>query len=308
MLSVPWAASPAQAQYPGENGYRTAVHQVAVSAPCLGSMYHEDPTKAALISEHGGGVAFSADGRYIAAEAGAFHLPGVEERPLDERLYVWDVVECTPLRDLGPSGGSAWGGGGVSWSPDATEIAMIRDDDLVVISAATGETLRKLTNTPGIREAHPSWSPDGKVVAYDAPDGIHVVKARSKARGNAKGHDRLLIPDGSHPDFHPDGKQIAYITDVEPFGSSIAIAHARSGRHVATLPRTIWTVSEFVWSPDGQFFYFAGDVPPVVEPGGPEQGCFVVTLAGEIVERETWDNPCSWVAWQPRPTSRSAGA
>jgi hypothetical protein len=52
--------------------------------------------------------------------------------------------------------------------------------------------------------ASPSWSPDGAQLAYEAPDGIHVVAVGDLSRGaGAISGGGLVIPGASQPDWGP---------------------------------------------------------------------------------------------------------
>ncbi len=52
-----------------------------------------------------------------------------------------------------------------SLSPSGLRVAVEARGEIFSVPATTGDT-RNLTNTVGNRERHPSWSPDGKVIAY----------------------------------------------------------------------------------------------------------------------------------------------
>ncbi|WP_127507737.1 PD40 domain-containing protein [Actinoplanes solisilvae] len=61
----------------------------------------------------------------------------------------------------------------LDWNPTGRTIAVAADGDLWLVDPLTG-VRRRLTNTPGVVEAHPVWSPDGRWLAYgrgaDDPD------------------------------------------------------------------------------------------------------------------------------------------
>ena len=70
-----------------------------------------------------------------------------------------------------------------SWSPDgAWVVVMVSEDDghdytasdLVAVRA-DGSARVALTTTPGRLEMNPSWSPDGRAVAFDDGDALYLL-------------------------------------------------------------------------------------------------------------------------------------
>jgi TolB protein len=152
-------------------------------------------------------------------------------------------------------------------SPDGRRIvfASTRDGDPeIYVMNAAGSRAQRLTSTPG-RDAHPSWSPDGKTIAFQSP--------------RLEGHTRIFLmdADGSHqrpltnnrgfcgvPSWSPDGKQIAFqcTDDVSrtKTGSpwQLFIVETSGGE-----PRRLVqsTANDQVpnWSPDGRRIIFYSD-------------------------------------------------
>ncbi|HEX9760358.1 MAG TPA: hypothetical protein VGA40_05545, partial [Candidatus Acidoferrales bacterium] len=84
--------------------------------------------------------------------------------------------------------------------------------EIVTVPAAKGDP-RNLTNTPGVMERYPSWSPDGKWIAYFSEEsGEYALHLRDQT---AKGEVRKISL-GNPPSFFfspvwsPDNKKIAY--------------------------------------------------------------------------------------------------
>jgi len=73
--------------------------------------------------------------------------------------------------------------------------------------------VRNLTNTPGVHERAPSWSPDGKSIAYFSDAGgeyqLHVRPADGK--GQAKVHKLDGAGFYEDPVWSSDSLKIAYL-------------------------------------------------------------------------------------------------
>jgi tricorn protease len=95
-------------------------------------------------------------------------------------------------------------------SPSGTRAVFEARGELFTVPAKDGAT-RNLTETPGVREMAPSWSPDGKSIAYlsDA-SGEYEVYLRPQAGGEA----RRLTTDGGvwrfRPMWSPDSRMLAF--------------------------------------------------------------------------------------------------
>jgi len=95
-------------------------------------------------------------------------------------------------------------------APDATRLAFAVLDRLYVMDWPDG-TPRRLTEQE-ITEAQPTWSPDGRWIAYVtwSEDGGHIYKVRADGRGDPQ---RLTSLDGIYqrPAWSPDGGRIVAI-------------------------------------------------------------------------------------------------
>lgn len=94
---------------------------------------------------------------------------------------------------------------------------------------ADGTGLRRLTKSPW-REFDPSWSPDGRSIAYRSEPNEYPELWVMNADGSGQ---HRLTRDGGFPDWSPGCSRIAYATAGGSSGrSSIAIMNADgSGRH-----------------------------------------------------------------------------
>jgi Tol biopolymer transport system component len=163
------------------------------------------------------GMSFTPDSRELVASYGGkiwripsdggdpveipFHVTaGLEIGPLVEFDYpIEDTPEFTirQIRDAVPS-------------PDGTRLAFAALDRLYVMGWPDG-TPRRLTDMD-VTEAEPTWSPDGRWIAYVtwSAEGGHIYKVRADGRGDAR---RLTEVDGIYqqPAWSPDGGRIVAV-------------------------------------------------------------------------------------------------
>ena len=126
-----------------------------------------------------GGIAFQQGGKL-------YRLDPSSERVSEVKVDVPDDGAETAPREADASGfvrvKDALGGVDYSLSPNGSALLVSAHGDLVRVTArgAPGD----LTRTPGVDEDHPSWSPDGRTIAYatDA-DGEQQVAVRPAAGG-----------------------------------------------------------------------------------------------------------------------------
>lgn len=126
----------------------------------------------------------------------------------------------------------------------------------LVISDADGQNIRNAMNSsePIIS---PSWSPDGKKVAYvsfeDRKSVIYVhelATGRRTALSNQKGNN-------SAPSWSPDGKKLAISLSKD--GNTQVYAINADGTDLSRLTRGSTIDTEPQFSPDGRFIYFTSD-------------------------------------------------
>lgn len=185
--------------------------------------------------------------------------------------YVWRLdlktekaarIPITLASDRAPLG-TAWKDvkenvSGASLSPSGTRVILEARGDLFSVPAKDGQT-RALTDTQGVRERAPVWSPDGKRVAYlsDAT-GEYEIWVRA-ADGSLE--PKQLTRDGApwkfDPAWSPDGKKLAYgdrrhrlrVLDVE----SGAVTDVDTG--------TREDLDTYVWSPDSRWLAYEKSHP-----------------------------------------------
>ena len=147
-----------------------------------------------------------------------------------------------------------------SLSPTGVRAAFEARGEIVTVPAKKGDT-RDITNTTGVTERFPAWSPDGQTLAYfsDVGGRYHLELKTQDGMGEARS-----IPLGEGDDYYytpvwsPDGKSIAYSNsrgeiwyvdvvsgrttrvDVNPFGDAggMRLSWSPDSRWI-TYPRSI---------------------------------------------------------------------
>ena len=144
----------------------------------------------------------------------------------------------------------------------------------LVISDADGQNIRNAMNS-GEPIISPSWSPDGKKVAYvsfeDRKPVIYVhelATGRRIALSNQKGNN-------SAPAWSPDGKKLAVSLSRDGNTQIYTINADGSDLHRLTSGRTIDTEPQY--SADGRYIYFTSD-----RGGNPQ--IYRMSAEGEQVE------------------------
>ena len=96
-------------------------------------------------------------------------------------------------------------------SPTASRAVFMARGEIVTVPAEKGDP-RNLTNTPGVMERDPQWSPDGRTVAYlsDESGEYALHLAPQSGAGEVKKID-LLPGFYRAPRYSPDSKKIALI-------------------------------------------------------------------------------------------------
>jgi dipeptidyl aminopeptidase/acylaminoacyl peptidase len=143
------------------------------------------------------------------------------------------------------------GGESPAWSPAGNRLAFLRGEGLWVRELGSGQELRlaDVAIFSPFTQAHvtrPSWSPDGRAVAFVGP-GLKLSVARADGSGVTKltsGLDRQVSPAWS-----PDGDRIAFASDRGDSFDIWSIAPDGTGTQRLTDDPEDETLP--AWSPDG---------------------------------------------------------
>ena len=146
-------------------------------------------------------------------------------------------------------------------SPSGMRAAIEFRGEILTVPAEKGDP-RNLTNTTGAHERNPSWSPDGKTIAYFSDEGgeYHLVLAAQDGKGEKRS---VKLPGGgfyygaawsrdSKKILYEDNSASLYWLDVES-GKSTKIATDEYGRGRG--------LKVSAWSPDSKWVAYSAETP-----------------------------------------------
>jgi tricorn protease len=149
----------------------------------------------------------------------------------------------------------------VGVSPTGVRVVVEAHGDIFTLPVEKGDT-RNLTRTPGTSERDPSWSPDGKSVAY-------FSDASGEYQLYIRDQDGLLPPKvidlGPNPSFFyapkwsPDSKHIAY-SDKHLHLWYVDAAGGKPVLVATGLRGSFGSSTQLSWSPDSQWIAYTRDL------------------------------------------------
>ncbi|MFP5289365.1 MAG: hypothetical protein ACLGI9_26765, partial [Thermoanaerobaculia bacterium] len=149
-----------------------------------------------------------------------------------------------------------------AFSPDGQQIAFRseREGGGIFLMGATGESVKRLTDFG----FNPAWSPDGREIAI-ATEGAFDPTARYSFSqifriDVAPGARRpLAVRDGVQPSWSPHGLRLAFWGLAHPGARRAIWTIPVDGGDPVTVAEDAFYNWSPVWSPDGQFLYFASN-------------------------------------------------
>jgi|SRR5919198_134220 TolB protein len=185
-----------------------------------------------------------------------------------------------------------------SWSPDGTRLAFTSAPILtsarpsVEVIDADGSNRHVLADG-----SKPAWSPDGRLIAYVADDGVHVIAADGSG-------DRFVAPTSEAPvgnaawstvSWSPDSRQLTYIRGNNVFAVDVDGSNLRRLTNFPAAPLRIAAAPS--WAPDGSAIAFVVVGPPT-EPL-PQEIWDVRPDGSDLRRLASYDFVDSGASWTP---------
>ena len=144
------------------------------------------------------------------------------------------------------------------FSPSGARVVLDYRGDIITLPAQKGDVFN-LTNTPGVHEVQPAWSPDGKYIAYfsDASGEYELHIKNQDGTGDVK--KIKLNGSGFYSSIHwsPDSKKLCFIDN----GRRLYVADVASSKIQKIAEDSYYTPGPFrelfgSWSSDGKYIAY----------------------------------------------------
>jgi Tol biopolymer transport system component len=257
------AAGPAWGAFPGQNG------RIAFTTDRDGNeeiySIRPDSSDPRNLTNHPANdflPAYSPDGRSIAFSSDRDEQPEIYVMRADGSRQT-RITFSPGTFDVDPA-----------WSPDGKQLVFVNatlppspdapggNGDLYVIDVRHGRAhgpARNVTRSPEADDFEPTWSPDGRRIAFDSnaadPENIDVYDIRPNGRDQRRLTDAERFDGG--PNYSPDGRRIAF--DSERNGNPDVFVMSAWGANETPLEVNPAVDILTGFSPDGRFITFTSD-------------------------------------------------
>ena len=191
-----------------------------------------------------------------------------------------------------------------SLSPDGNFVAFTWTGPLftstadVWVKAVDGDALRRLTDTPQFHEALPSWSPDGRQIAFQRSEG--TVSRGVYLVSPLGGPEQKVLDTGGNPSWTPDSRALIMTGRTAAGSPAIFEQVLDTGERLQLTSPPSGFVDEFAKvSPDGTTLAFVR----MSQNEGSEGAVFVVPMATKVERRPRrvteWSHWVGRLDWTP---------
>lgn len=157
----------------------------------------------------------ASDGEIIFEQAGYLHLFNIASGNTS-RIKVGIATDLLEHRSRFVTGNNYIRSANIS--PSGARIVVDFRGEIITIPAKKGDPLN-LTNTPGTHEKYPSWSPDGKQIAYFSDENGEYALHIKNASGESNSKIIALNGSGFYANIHwsPNSKKICFADNGRNF-------------------------------------------------------------------------------------------
>ena len=195
-------------------------------------------------------------GKVLYEQAGWLHLLDPAAKSAAQRLTIGVASDLREVRPRYAKGVQYVRNLGLS--PSGARVAVEFRGEIVTVPAEKGDP-RNLTNSVGVHERSPAWSPDGSQIAFVSDSGgeYHLVVAQQDGRGRSRTYK--LDGNGFYANlsWSPDGQKIVYEDNSE----STYLLDLKSGAAKRIDGNRVYgptglSLMSHAWSPDSRWIAY----------------------------------------------------